>query len=97
MPKRAHVACSKPRTHNRRVYPVSNTNSKACSGMKTYKWVVEIEVTSNIVADGFDLNDERMHDLLMRAMPYVYGHEIVARVLCAPASAEVRCGQGFKD
>ena len=64
--------------------------------MKTYKWTVEIEVTSNMVADGFELDDERMHDAMMRAYPLMFGHEIVTRVLCAPSPSDIRCELGFR-
>jgi hypothetical protein len=52
--------------------------------MKTFKWVVEFEVTENWVEDGFDIDEDRAQDMLANALPYAYGYELKAKVIKAP-------------
>lgn len=65
---------------------------------KTYKWIVEVEVHERWVADGFDLDDERATQMLSKELPHaIMDREIWAKVLKAPAAAEIRKEQGYKD
>lgn len=64
---------------------------------KFYKWTVEIEIVDTLVADGFDLTDAKITDIMARANPYAFGHEFKARVIARPADAEVAEEQGFKS
>lgn len=61
---------------------------------KFFKWVVEIEVEESWVADGFDMTDERAHDMLAHTLPYAYNYELKAKVISAPEAAEIRKAQG---
>lgn len=65
--------------------------------MKTFKWVVEFEVTENWVEDGFDIDQERATDIIGNALPHAYGSEYKATVLKAPDAKLIRKTQGFKD
>jgi hypothetical protein len=64
---------------------------------RPFKWVVEIEVDPSWVADGFDMNDERAHSMLAKALPYAYNHELKARVLRAPSADRIARQQGYKS
>jgi hypothetical protein len=52
--------------------------------MKTFKWVVEFEVTETWVEDGFNIDEDRAQDMLANALPYAYGSELKATVIKAP-------------
>lgn len=52
--------------------------------MKTFKWVVEFEITETWVEDGFDINQDRATDMIANALPYANGAEFKATVLKAP-------------
>lgn len=62
--------------------------------MKTFKWIVEFEVSENWVADGFNLNDEQAHQMLCEELPYAYGSELKARVISAPSQESLMEAQG---
>ena len=61
--------------------------------MKTFKWVVEFEVTETWVEDGFDINEDRAQDMLANALPYAYGHELKAKVIKAPDPKYIKKAQ----
>lgn len=60
------------------------------------KWTIEIEMEDTWVADGFDMTDERVSDMLQAYMPHVYGHEVKGRVLKRPPDEVVAKLMGFK-
>lgn len=64
---------------------------------KTFKWTVEFEVTRNWVEDGFELTDERAHEMLSNDLQYAYSHELGAKITKAPDPKEIRKVQGYKD
>ena len=64
---------------------------------KKFKWVVEFEVDESWVADGFDLTNDRAHDMLCSTLPYAYGFELKARVLKAPELAHIMRKQGYTE
>lgn len=70
--------------------------TKTCHvmGAKRYKWVVEFSVDASWVADGFEIDNERAHDMLSNAISGAFNHEIAARVLKAPDPREVWKEQG---
>lgn len=68
---------------------------KAKKAREWFKWTVEIEVHDTWVMDGFDLTDERAHDMLSRELGYAYGHELRARVIKAPPADDIRWAQGY--
>jgi hypothetical protein len=54
-----------------------------------YKWVVEIEVEETWVADGFNLTQERLKDMLERTLDYSYEHETRCKILKAPTEKDI--------
>jgi len=62
---------------------------------KVYWWTMRIGVSATWVADGFDLDDDRAHDMLSHHLPHAFGHELHAEVLHAPDPREVAGEQGF--
>lgn len=69
---------------------------KAETPMKRFKWTVEIEIDETWVADGFDITDDRLLDIIAHALPYAYGHEFTGKVLSAPKRSEVLRAQGYE-
>jgi hypothetical protein len=65
--------------------------------MKTFKWVVEFEVTETWVEDGFEIDQDRATDIIANALPYAYGSEFKATVLKSPDPKLIRITQGYKD
>lgn len=63
--------------------------------MENFKWVVEIEVDKTWVEDGFNLDDEKVTRMLNKVLPYAYSNEFSAKVISAPAAAEIRKAQGY--
>lgn len=61
---------------------------------KFFKWIVEIAIAETWVEDGFDLTDERMHDMLTSAIGYAKSTEIRCRVIKRPSMADVNTVQG---
>lgn len=62
---------------------------------KTYKWIIEIEVDPSWVADGFDMTDERAHEMLQKELPYSHSWETSAKVLTAPNKSDIMDEQGY--
>lgn len=62
---------------------------------QVYEWVVKIRVAPNLVADGFDLDREVMHNMLMRALPFAYGQELGAEIIEAPNPDDIAIEQGY--
>jgi hypothetical protein len=62
-----------------------------------YKWTVEIEVNEVWVADGFDLTDERLKEMIESELGYSYSHETRVQVLKAPSPKKIRRAQGYTD
>lgn len=52
--------------------------------MKKLKWVVEISVDPSWVADGFDLDDERVHGMVAEILPFALADEFDAKVIKRP-------------
>lgn len=61
-----------------------------------FKWTIEVEMDEAWVADGFDMTDERVSNMLQAYMPHVYGHEVGGRVLKRPPDEAVAKAQGYK-
>jgi hypothetical protein len=64
--------------------------------MKTFKWVVEFEVTENWVADGFNIDQRRAFNIIEGVLPYASGMEIKATVKKSPSEAAIKKAQGYK-
>ena len=65
--------------------------------MKTFKWVVEFEVTENWVEDGFNIDQDRANDIIANALPFANGAEFKATVLKAPDAKLIRKIQGYPN
>ena len=63
--------------------------------MKTFKWVVEFEVTENWVADGFNITDQKAIGMIENVLPFASGAEFKAKVIKAPAAKLIRTTQGY--
>jgi hypothetical protein len=63
--------------------------------MKTFKWVVEFEVTSTWVEDGFNIDKGRAIDMIANALPFASGAEFSAKVIKAPDPKLIRRTQGY--
>jgi hypothetical protein len=61
----------------------------------TYKWTIEIEISETWVEDGFDVTDDRLHNLLMKALPWASGDEVAGRVLTRPSDERVAKAMGY--
>ena len=59
------------------------------------KWVVELEVDEQWVADGFDLTDDRALDMLNGELPYASLSELNVRVIESPAKKDILKIQGY--
>lgn len=62
---------------------------------KTYKWTIEITVNADIVADGFDLNDDGAHNMVCTAYPFLLGHEVTTKIIKAPSVTSIKKEQGY--
>lgn len=63
--------------------------------MPKFKWTVEIEVDEVWVADGFDLDDERMNDIMLEHLSYATSSEVKCKVVKSPTVSSVRKAQGY--
>jgi hypothetical protein len=63
--------------------------------LKTFKWVVEIEVAETWVEDGFNLDNARANDMVANALPFADGSEFKVTVLNAPSEKLIRKTQGY--
>lgn len=63
---------------------------------KFYKWTVQIQVDASWVADGFNMTNERAHNMLTKELPYAYNHELKAKVLSKPKDSAIAKEQGYK-
>ena len=62
---------------------------------RTFKWVLEVEVSEYWVADGFDITEENVQDIANALNPYAIEGEYRVRILQAPAPELVRQAQGY--
>ena len=63
--------------------------------MKTFKWVVEFEVTENWVEDGFNITNQKATGMIENVLPYASGAEFKATVIKAPDAKLIRKTQGY--
>jgi hypothetical protein len=63
--------------------------------MKTFKWVVEFEVTENWVEDGFNITDRKAMSMMEEALPFASGAEFSAKVIQAPDAKLICKTQGY--
>lgn len=62
---------------------------------KFYKWTIEVAVSADVVADGFNLNDDGAHNMVCEAYPFLLGHEVSTKVIKAPSVASIKKEQGY--
>jgi hypothetical protein len=62
---------------------------------KWFKWVVEFQVDTTWVADGFEMTDERAADMLANDLQSAYTHELRAKVIKRPALSKILAVQGY--
>lgn len=62
-----------------------------------YEWTVKIRVAATWVADGFDLDADRLYDMVANDLSYARGHEIETEIVASPPAADIRYEQGFQD
>jgi hypothetical protein len=62
-----------------------------------FRWTVQIDVHETWVADGFELTEERLHDMITKDLNFAYGHEVSGRILKAPPKKQIRLAQGYVD
>lgn len=67
------------------------------SKAKFFKWTVEFQVAECWVADGFDMTDERAHQMLASDLGWAHGSELRARVIKSAPAAEVAKTQGYGE
>jgi hypothetical protein len=65
--------------------------------MVGFKWVVEFEVSSVWVEDGFNIDKDRATDIIANALPYANGSEFKATVLRSPDAKLIRKTQGYNN
>ena len=65
--------------------------------MKTFKWVVEFEVSEDWIADGFNLDQNRATDMIATALPFANSTEFKATILKAPFATLINKIQGYAE
>lgn len=61
---------------------------------KPYVWTVQIEIDPKWVADGFDLDEDRLRDMLQNTLSCATSCEVGGKVLTAPDPKQIRAEQG---
>ena len=64
---------------------------------KFYEWTVKVRVNATWVADGFDLDADRLHAMLSEDLGYASPYEIETEVVEAPDADEVAKEMGYKS
>ena len=62
-----------------------------------FTWTATIAVRGNWVVDGFDLDHERLMEMLREDLGYAYEHELHVQVTTAPPNAMIRAVQGSRE
>lgn len=65
--------------------------------MPKLKWVVEIEVDSVWVADGFDPDNDQLHEMVCTHLAHASFDEIKTKILKRPADSQIAKLQGYKS
>jgi len=64
--------------------------------MNKFRWIVEIEVDEIWVADGFNLDRERLINMLGNELSFaVPEQEFNGRIITAPSEDEIMFAQGY--
>lgn len=94
--KRKH-GYEQPEQTERRRQAMNDQGLPEDAEQRFYRWTIEIWVDPTWVADGFDLDNDRVHDMMARALPYAYGHELGGMVIAKPDPKVIRKEQGYAD
>jgi len=62
---------------------------------KRFIWTVQIEVDESWVADGFNLDNERAHEMAMSELPWANDNEVKVRVTKSPKASDIKKAQGY--
>lgn len=62
---------------------------------KMYKWILEIEVSETLVADGFRLTDQKWRDWARDGVQFSEASEVRTKVLYSPSPESISKAQGF--
>ena len=62
-----------------------------------YTWTVEIKVPPQWVADGLEITDDSLFDMLSTHYGWIPAGAVAGRVLSAPDPRQVRAEQGYKE
>ena len=63
---------------------------------KKYEWTVKIAVDPVWVADGFNLTEERLHEMVLSDLSYARHSEVKVKIIAAPDPARIAKEQGEK-
>jgi hypothetical protein len=64
---------------------------------KFFKWTVEIEISEVWVADGYEVEAERLKDtILEHSLGYAFDTEVKVKVLSKPSIKAIRKVQGYE-
>jgi len=61
------------------------------------EWTVKIRVSDNWVADGFDLTEERLKEMVENSLPFAYPHETEVAIVDEPDQSRIRRIQGYAE
>lgn len=64
---------------------------------KKFKWTVEIEIDEVWVADGFELTEERLIDMVQSDLQYATESEIKVKILKSPDEKAISKAQGYEE
>lgn len=62
---------------------------------KAFRWAVEIVVSEVWVADGFDLTEERLKEMVMSDLSCAHGHEVRVAIVKRPDPKAIAKAQGY--
>jgi hypothetical protein len=62
-----------------------------------FTWTVKLSVHKSWVADGFNLDDDRAHDMLANDLQSARGHELKAQVIATPDPEQIAKVQGYEN
>lgn len=61
-----------------------------------FEWTVKIRIDPTWVMDGFDLTDERLHDMITSDLQWAYPDEVEGEIVESPDPQRIRKVQGYE-
>lgn len=92
----AAVAMGKIKSEKRAKASKAN-GAKGGRPQEWFTWTVEFSVHKTWVEVGFEMTDERAHQMIQNDLSYSYPEETRAKVLKAPDQKAIRKVQGYTD